>query len=87
MPNQMPNYSVDRTLNKLNLNNLQILLIFPEFYELFVNFSQIFIRTFFFLLSCRTEISDLDNSESFPNYIWIIPESRNFEFAELNPNN
>ena len=90
MPNQKPNYSVDQTLTEINPNNSLILRTFPEFNELFTNFSRIFPRTiifFCFLLSYMTEISDPDNSESFPNYIWIIPESRIFDLAEPNLNN
>ena len=43
-----------------------ILQNFPEFYELFSNFSQNNFLLFFgfiFLLSCRTEVSDPNNSE------------------------
>ena len=64
--------------------------LFRSFYEFlpnFMNYSRIFSRTFIFLLSCRTEISDPDNSEPFPNYTRIIHESRIFNLAELNPNN
>ena len=53
--NRTPNYSVDQSLTELNPNNLRI--------------SRIFSRTIF-LLSCKTEISSLNNSESLP----IIPE-------------
>ena len=90
MPNRTPNYSVDRTLTELNPNNWRILRTFPEFYELFPNFtnySRIFPKTIIFLLSCRTEISDPNNSESFPNYTQIISKSRIFGLAESNPNN
>ena len=62
MPNQMPNYSVDRTSTELNPNNSQILQIFSEFYELFIIFSQIFSRTIilFFIFYFLALLQDWD---------------------------
>ena len=71
-------------LTGINPNNSRILRIFPEFYKLFANFSWIFPIIW---LSCRTEISGPDNSESFLNYTWIILESQIFDLAEPNLNN
>ena len=68
----MPN----RTLN----NSRIIHKYFSEFFQ-----EQLFFLVFF-LLPCRTEISDPD-SQSFPKYTQIIPESRMFYLAEQNPNN
>ena len=58
----MPNYLVDRTLTELNPNNSRILQFFIKFYELFANFSHNFLFLFF-LLSCKTETSDPNNSK------------------------
>ena len=87
MPNRTTNYSVDRTLTELNPNNSQILRTFSEIFTNFSNFFQEYIYFFVFFLSRRTEIFDLDNSESFPNYIQIISELRIFDLAEPKPNN
>ena len=66
------------------MNFSRILQIFPEIFQFIPT---IYIFLVFFFLSCRTEIFDPDNSESFPNYTQIITESQTFDLTDLNPNN